>query len=96
MKKRTKDHTADFRSLAKDARALVSATAEVAEDKVVHARERLSHALERGGEIYDDVRENVVNKAKEIDEYVRERPYRALAWSACAAALIGYLLGRRK
>ncbi len=96
MRKQRKNHPADFQHLAKDARALVTATAEVAEQKVVDARKRLANALESGGEIYEDVRETVAEKARAADEYVREKPYQSLAIAVCAAVLVGYLLGRRR
>ncbi len=96
MRKQQHNHTADFRSLAKDARALATATAEVAENKVVHARERITQAVESGHEIYDDVRQKVTDGARAADEYVREKPYRALGAAVCAAAVLGYFFGRRR
>ncbi len=82
-------------TLAKDARNLMTATADVAGEKVGEARERLAAALERGKEIYGRVREKAVQGAKAADEAVHEHPYQAIAIGVGVGALIGYLLARR-
>jgi ElaB/YqjD/DUF883 family membrane-anchored ribosome-binding protein len=46
MNKKTHSASNDVGTLAEDARALVAATADVAGDKVVEARKRLSVALD--------------------------------------------------
>ena len=82
-------------SLADDARDLLSATADVADDKVNDARKRVAAALERGKEICGRVREKAVEGAKAADVAVREHPYQAMAIAAGVGALIGYLAARR-
>ena len=47
-------------TLADDAKALLAATAEVAEDKVIAARERLAAALEQGREAWETVQDRAV------------------------------------
>ncbi len=81
--------------LADDARALMTATADVAGEKVVEARKRLAAALERGKEIYGQVREKAVQGARVADEVVHEHPYQAIAIGIGVGALIGCLLARR-
>lgn len=81
--------------LADDARALMTATADVAGEKVVEARKRLNAALERGKEIYGQVRRQAVQGAKAADEAVHEHPYQAIAIGVGVGALIGYLIARR-
>ena len=81
--------------LAEDARALMTATADVAGEKVGEARQRLAAALERGKELYGRVRDKTVEGAKATNEAVHEHPYQAIAIGVGVGALIGYLLGRR-
>ena len=85
----------DVGTLAEDARALMTATADVAGDKVVEARKRLAAALEKGKEMYGQVREQAVEGAKAADQTVRENPYQAIALGVSVGVLLGYLLGRR-
>lgn len=85
----------DVSQLADDARALLSATADVAGEQVVAARKRLAVALETGKEMYGRVRETAVEGAKIADRKVRENPYQAIAVGVGVGALLGYLLSRR-
>ncbi len=95
MNKETQAIKNDMGQLAEDARALMTATADVAGEKVGEARERLAAALERGKEIYGRVREKAVEGAKAADEAVHEHPYQAIAIAVGVGALLGYLLARR-
>ena len=78
-------------ALADDARGLMAATSDVAGEKVVDARKRLAAALERGKEVYGQVRDKAINSAKATDHAVRENPYQALGIAFGVGALIGYL-----
>ena len=51
-------------SLAEDARALMSATSDVAGEKVSEARKRLAVALENSKQIYGRLREKAIDGAK--------------------------------
>ena len=82
-------------TLAEDARALMTATADVAGEKVVEARKRLAAALENGKEILGRVKAKAVEGAKAADEAVHEHPYQAIAIGVGVGALIGYLVARR-
>jgi ElaB/YqjD/DUF883 family membrane-anchored ribosome-binding protein len=95
MNKQTQAISNDLAMLAEDARALVAATANVAEEKVVEARQRLTAALERGKEIYGRVRDKTVEGAKAADETVREHPYQAIGIAFGVGAIIGYLASRQ-
>ncbi len=81
--------------LADDARALMTATADVAGDKVSEARKRLAAALESGKEIYGRAREKAVEGVKAADEVVHEHPYQAIGIAFGVGALVGYLVSRR-
>jgi ElaB/YqjD/DUF883 family membrane-anchored ribosome-binding protein len=88
MNKHTEAIRNDMGQLADDARALMTATADVAGDKVVAARERLAAALERA-------RVKAVEGAKAADQAVHEHPYQAIAIGVGVGAVLGYLISRR-
>ena len=95
MSTQTKAISNDLGTLAEDAHALMTATADVAGEKVGEARKRLAAALERSKEIYGRVREKAVEGAKATDQAVHEHPYQAIAIGVGVGALIGYLVSRR-
>ncbi len=85
----------DMDALARDASALMAATAEVAGDKVVEARKRLAAAVERGKEVAGRVRQKAAEGARVADKVVREHPYQAIAISFGVGAIVGCLIARR-
>ena len=85
----------DMSTLAEDARDLMTATADVAGDKVAEARKRLAAALERAKEIAGRVREKAVDCAKATDEAMHEHPYQAIGIAVGVGALLGYLAACR-
>lgn len=87
--------TRDLETLAEDARALIAATADVAEEKVCEARKRLEAALDSGRKVYDRVRDRAGDGADAADQTVREHPYQSIAIGIGAGALLGYLLASR-
>jgi ElaB/YqjD/DUF883 family membrane-anchored ribosome-binding protein len=88
MSKHTQESSNDLGSLAEDARALMSATADVAGEKVGEARKRLAAALE-------SAKAKAVQGAKAVDEAVHEHPYQAIAIGVGVGAIVGYLVARR-
>ncbi len=95
MNKETQAVANDLGTLAQDAHALMTATADVAGEKVGEARKRLAAALERAREMAATVREKAVAGAKVADQAVHEHPYQAIAIGVGVGALIGYLVARR-
>jgi len=95
MSNETQANSNDMDQLAEDARALMTATADVAGEKVSEARQRLAVALERGKELYGRVREKAVEGAKAADKVVHEHPYQAIAIGVGFGAMLGYLAARR-
>jgi ElaB/YqjD/DUF883 family membrane-anchored ribosome-binding protein len=95
MSTQTKAISNDLGTLAEDAHALMTATADVAGEKVGEARQRLAAALERSKEIYGRVREKTIEGAKATDQAVHEHPYQAIALGVGVGAILGYLLSRR-
>lgn len=95
MEKETKAVKNDVGSLADDARDLISATADVAGEKVTEARKRLAAALENSKEMLGRVREKAIAGAKVTDEAIHEYPYRAIGIGLGVGVLIGYLIARK-
>ena len=95
MKRQQTAPNQDLSSLAEDAKALLAATAGVAEDKVVAAREKLSAALERGREAWDSVQEQASEGVKVADKAIRKNPYQSIGIAFGVGALLGILLTRR-
>jgi len=85
----------DLGSLAEDARALMSATAEVAGEKVGEARKRLAAALEATKQMMGRVKDKAVEGAKVTDKAVHEHPYMAIGVALGIGALVGFLVTRR-
>ncbi len=82
-------------ALTQDVRALMDATANMAEAKITEARKRLADAFDSGGRIFDRVEEKAVEGARCTDKAVREHPYPAIAIALGAGALIGFLAAQR-
>jgi ElaB/YqjD/DUF883 family membrane-anchored ribosome-binding protein len=82
-------------SLVEDAGALLSATADVAGEKVGEARKRLAVALEGTKEMAINIRNKAVAGAKATDKIVHEHPYKSIAVMLGVGALIGVILARR-
>jgi ElaB/YqjD/DUF883 family membrane-anchored ribosome-binding protein len=95
MNKHTHSTHNDMSTLAEDARALMSATADVAGEKVADARKRVADALESTKEIAGRVRDQAVEYAKATDEVIHEHPYKAIGIALGVGALLGYLASRR-
>ncbi len=95
MNKATQAISNDMEQLAAEARALMTATADVAGEKVGEARKRLAAALESAKEMAGNVRDRAVEGAQAADGVVREHPYQSIAIGVGIGALVGYLLARR-
>ena len=70
--------------------ALMDRSAGVVEEDFKQLHKFLSDALDHGVEMYDDVKDKVVEKAKAADEVVRENPYRAIGIALGVGALVGF------
>jgi ElaB/YqjD/DUF883 family membrane-anchored ribosome-binding protein len=95
MEKSTEAITTELAQIAEHARELVSATADVAGDKVGEARKRLMSALENSKELCNKVREKTVEGAKVADVVIRENPYQAIAIALGVGVVLGYVVSRR-
>jgi len=85
----------DLGTLAADARELLSATADVAGEKVGAAHKRLAAALDSAKEVAGCVRDKAVAGAKATDQTIRANPYQAIAIGVGVGAILGFLIARR-
>lgn len=82
-------------TLIEDARALLCATVDVAEEKVVAARKRLSAAMDGAKDTCGRLQESAMESVKGADKAMHEHPYQALGVAFGVGALLGFLLTRR-
>jgi ElaB/YqjD/DUF883 family membrane-anchored ribosome-binding protein len=95
MKKEVAAVSQDLETLAEDARALLVATAGIAEEKVVHARKRLAAAIENGRGTLGHLQARVKEGAKATDEMIHEHPYCGMGLAFGVGALAGFQFSRR-
>ena len=96
MKRHTNaSHTPDLESLAEDAKTLLAATADVAEEKVIEARERLAAALDQGKATWVRVQDHAIKRVRATDHSIRTHPYQAIGIALGAGTLLGVILSRR-
>ena len=95
MKRNTTPISDNLENLAEDARALLAATADAAEDNVVEARKRLAAALESGRNAWESARDKAVEGVKVADEAIHRNPYPAIGVAFGVGALLGFLFSRR-
>lgn len=95
MIQETSSNSQELNRLAEDAEAFMTATADVAGEKIESARKRLAVALEGSKEIYDKARAKAIEGAKAADVAIVDHPYQALAIGVGVGAIIGFLLARR-
>ena len=96
MKKHENGVSEGVATVVKDTRALLAATADATEEKVIQARERITEALDQAKDTYAFVQKKAIAGVKAGDNLVRENPYRAIGIALGVGALIGYFLRRQK
>lgn len=89
----------DLRQLARDAEALLQATASDVSEKAREARERLAAALERAKATCSELEESVATRAREAarkaDAVIRQHPYESIGLAFGIGLLIGALIARK-
>lgn len=83
-------------TLVEDARALLTATANVAGDQIDEARQRVAAALGNGRAAVNRVREKAVEGAEAAGDVVRHHPFQAMAIGFGLGAIVGILIARRR
>jgi ElaB/YqjD/DUF883 family membrane-anchored ribosome-binding protein len=85
----------DARMLADDTRALLDATAEITDQKIAEARQRLLETFNNGKQTYDKLQKKARQGVQMADETIRENPYQSIAIGFGVGVLIGILISRR-
>ncbi len=85
----------DMEQLVRDAGALFAATADVADEKVGEARQRLASALDRAREFYGHMRDKALAGSNAADVAVHDNLYQAIGIGIGAGIIIGYLFANR-
>jgi ElaB/YqjD/DUF883 family membrane-anchored ribosome-binding protein len=93
--KKQKAVSREVETLKEDARALLRATADIVENRVVEARRRLSEAIGAGKETCREVNEKVVTRAKAADRAIRRNPYQVIGVAIGVGALLGFMMRGR-
>ncbi len=92
MHKYTQGVRDDIDRLVDEARALVTATADLTGDGVAAARERLAASLDRCKSAYGRARDRAVEGAEAADEAVRGHPYESIVVGMTVGAILGCLV----
>jgi ElaB/YqjD/DUF883 family membrane-anchored ribosome-binding protein len=95
MNKSTSTEHNNMESLIEDARALLNASAHVAEEEVVAARKRLSETLNDARDTCGRVQAEALERARAADKAVHEHPYQAIGIAFGVGALLAMLATRR-
>jgi ElaB/YqjD/DUF883 family membrane-anchored ribosome-binding protein len=89
---------ADFKVVVADAEELLKATAGMAGDRLVVARDRLAEGLSAARVRLDQadatMRERAREAARMTDDYVKANPWRAVGIGAGVGLILGLLLAR--
>lgn len=85
-----------MRKIADDAQVLLDATANMVGDNVSDARRRLTEALDKGKQMWNEAQENALQGVRATDQVIRDNPYKSIAIALCVGAITSCLLFRRK
>ena len=88
----------DFQAVARDAEALLKATADIASDRVQEARVRTQKTLsETFDNLYDRKMQRRVRKiARSADTYVRDNSWSIIGAAASIALVVGLIVSGRR
>lgn len=95
MSKYTNAVYKQLENLTEDSQALLLATADAAEHKVVEARKRLTAAVEKSKATWERMQEQSAEAAQAADEAIRNHPYQAIGVALGVGVALGWLLRRR-
>ncbi len=88
-----KNGTSRIGGVIDGAEALIAATAELGEGKVMDIRKSLEKDLESAREHLSKLEAGIKTQATTVDDYVHENPWQAIGVVAGAGVLAGVLMG---
>lgn len=97
---RTKDKMVDdFKTIVKDAEALLQATSHVSGEGFSAEREKFAEKLRHAKTRLADAEQQIIEKAKQgvtaTDQYVHNNPWTSVGIASAVGMLIGFLSARR-
>lgn len=96
MKYRTQTSPAEaLENLSDEARVLLAATADIAEEHVIEARERLAAALDEGKAVWTRMQDRAIDGAHATVRVIRSHPYQAMTIALGVGAVLGLFASRR-
>ena len=93
--KRNSHPSSQFTGVIDGAEALVDATADFGEEKVVNLRKTLKADLELARTQLERLEATLSERANVVDAYVHENPWQAIGVAAAAGVIVGALAFRR-
>lgn len=81
--------------LKNHAKALVEATHHITDEKVSAARGKLNDIIDSVSETVENAEHQVVEKAKRVDGFIKENPYKTAGIAVGIGVLLGLILFRR-
>jgi len=85
----------DLRALVSDAEALLRTTTNATTAGGAELQERAQATLREMRARLSDLEEQVRDRARDVDSYVRDNPWQAVAVVGGVALLLGLIMGRR-
>ena len=85
----------DLRALVSDAEALLRTTTNATTTGGAELQERAQATLREMRARLSDLEEQVRDRARDVDSYVRDNPWQAVAVVGGVALLLGLIMGRR-
>jgi ElaB/YqjD/DUF883 family membrane-anchored ribosome-binding protein len=85
----------ELQTLVSDAEALLRATAGDASEKATEARERAEEQIQALRDRLSSLQDEFRGSARQVDSYIRDNPWKAIAVAGGVALLIGLIMGRR-
>jgi ElaB/YqjD/DUF883 family membrane-anchored ribosome-binding protein len=74
---------------------MIDASTDMAEETLEDIRDRVNAGMDQCKDIYDDVHDDVLERAKAADHTVRDNPYQAIGIALGLGALAGFFLSCR-
>ncbi len=85
----------DLKRVVHDSEELLHATKDVAGEKALEMRERLSEAMDSAKRTVQRLEEKAIEGAKTADRTIREHPYQSIGVAFGLGLLIGVLVTRK-
>ena len=93
--KKTAELNEEMQRIIDRAQELIDATADEVDDKVKTARSALMRGLDSARYESDRLYERAVDRAHDAAEYIRDKPYYAIAGVFAAGLFMGWLMSRK-